>query len=128
MHKSVLLLESINYLNLKENSIIVDCTLGYGGHSSEILKRIKKGFLYAFDQDREAINYSQEYLSKIANNYEIIYNREEAIKKGIEMLKSNDILLILGKGHETYQIIGKEKLPFDDWELAKKYISSFLKP
>jgi UDP-N-acetylmuramoyl-L-alanyl-D-glutamate--2,6-diaminopimelate ligase len=62
------------------------------------------------------------------NNYEIIYNREEAIKKGIDRLKNNDILLILGKGHETYQIIGKEKLPFDDWKLAKKYISSFLKP
>ena len=42
MHESVLLKESIDNLNLNENSIIVDCTLGYGGHSSEILKRIKK--------------------------------------------------------------------------------------
>jgi len=58
-----------------------------------------------------------------SNNYEIIYDRELAIKKGIEMLETNDILLILGKGHETYQIIGKEKLPFDDWEIANEYIS-----
>ena len=54
MHKSVLLNESINYLNLKDNSIVVDCTLGYGGHSSEILKVIKNGHLYSFDQDSEA--------------------------------------------------------------------------
>ena len=55
MHKSVLLEECLEYLNLDENSVVVDCTLGYGGHSSEILKRINKGFLFAFDQDSEAI-------------------------------------------------------------------------
>ena len=55
MHTSVLLNESIEYLNLKEDSIIVDCTLGYGGHSYNILKKIPKGFLYAYDQDKEAI-------------------------------------------------------------------------
>lgn len=38
MHKSVLLNESINGLNIKEDGIYVDCTLGYAGHSSEILK------------------------------------------------------------------------------------------
>ena len=43
-------------LKLNNNSIAVDCTLGYGGHSSEILKRIPDGFLYSFDQDMEAIN------------------------------------------------------------------------
>ena len=41
-HKSVLLDECIENLNLKDDSVIVDCTLGYAGHSSEILKRIKK--------------------------------------------------------------------------------------
>ena len=50
MHKSVLLDECIYNLSLKEDSIVVDCTLGFAGHSSEILKRIKKGKLYAFDQ------------------------------------------------------------------------------
>ena len=47
-------------------------------------------------------------------NYEIIINREKAIKKGIQKLKENDILLILGKGHEEYQIIGAEKKYFSD--------------
>ena len=55
MHKSVLLDECIKYLNLKEDSVVVDCTLGYAGHSSEILKRINNGYLYSFDQDNEAI-------------------------------------------------------------------------
>ena len=55
-HKSVLLEETIETLNLQEDSIVVDCTLGYGGHSSEILKRIKRGYLFAFDQDQEAID------------------------------------------------------------------------
>ena len=55
MHISVLLKESVDNLKLKENSIVVDATLGRAGHSSEILKKIPNGFLYAFDQDEEAI-------------------------------------------------------------------------
>ena len=47
-------------------------------------------------------------------NYEIELNREKAIIKGIQKLKNNDILLVLGKGHETYQIIDNVKYDFDD--------------
>ena len=72
MHKSVLLEECINNLNLKETSVIVDCTLGYGGHSSEILKLINNGHLYCFDQDEDAIKFSQDRLTKINNNFTII--------------------------------------------------------
>ena len=43
MHKSVLLEECISNLSLNEDSVIVDCTLGFAGHSSEILKKIYKG-------------------------------------------------------------------------------------
>ena len=84
LHKSVLLEESINYLNLKENSVIVDCTLGYGGHSSEILKRIKNGFLYSFDQDIDAINFSKKRLSDIASNFEIIQSNFVNLEKEIK--------------------------------------------
>ena len=55
-------------------------------------------------------------------NYEIEKERKEAIKKGIQMLKKNDILLILGKGHENYQIINGEKFHFDDKEEVIKLI------
>ena len=72
MHISVLLEESIKYLNLKEDSIVVDMTLGYGGHSSAILDRIKKGFLFAFDQDADAIAHSDKLLKTIGSNFKII--------------------------------------------------------
>ena len=55
-------------------------------------------------------------------NYEIILNRENAIIKGIQMLEKNDILLVLGKGHETYQVIDNKKYDFDDKEVVLKNI------
>ena len=48
------------------------------------------------------------------NHYEVIKDRGKAIKKGIEKLTNNDILLILGKGHEEYIIIGNKNIPFND--------------
>ena len=98
-HKSVLLDECINNLNLKEDSVIVDCTLGYAGHSSEILKRINKGKLFAFDQDTEAILSSTKRLNEIGNNYEIINSnfvniKEELNKRNIT--KVDGILYDLG--------------------------------
>ena len=98
-HVSVLLNESIENLNIKEDGIYVDCTLGFAGHSSEILKRIKKGKLFAFDQDGEAINYSKKILGQISDNYEIINSnfknlRDELHKRGIK--KVDGILFDLG--------------------------------
>ena len=57
------------------------------------------------------------------NNYEVIYDRKDAIKKGISMLKDNDCLLILGKGHEDYQIIGRTKIHLSDYEEVIKNIN-----
>lgn len=98
-HISVLLEESISSLNLKDDSIIVDCTLGYGGHSSNILARIKKGFLFAFDQDSEAIRHSTERLKALGTNFTIIKSNfiklEEKLKEhGIE--KVDGVLFDLG--------------------------------
>lgn len=83
-HFSVLLKESIAALNLKEDSVIVDCTLGYGGHSSYILQRIKKGFLFAFDQDSEAIRHSTNRLSAIGTNFTIIKSNFVNLKSELE--------------------------------------------
>ena len=83
-HTSVLLNESISSLNLKEDSIIVDATLGYGGHSSNILKRINKGYLFAFDQDSEAIRHSTDRLSSIGTNFTIIKSNFVNLKKELE--------------------------------------------
>jgi 16S rRNA (cytosine1402-N4)-methyltransferase len=81
MHISVLLNESIEGLNIKEDGTYVDSTLGYAGHSSEILKRIKKGFLFAIDQDKDAIKYSKEKLSKLGDNFTIINANFKDLKK-----------------------------------------------
>ena len=54
-----------------------------------------------------------------ANNFIVIPDRKEAILRGIELMEEDDILLILGKGHENYQIIGHEKIHFDDAEIIK---------
>ena len=56
------------------------------------------------------------------DNYEIVKNRKDAIIKGVSYLDKNDILLILGKGHEDYQIIGNEKKHFSDLEVLKDII------
>ena len=98
-HISVLLNECIDNLNLKDDSVIVDCTLGYGGHSSEILKRINKGYLFAFDQDSDAIKEAYERLNKISNNFEIINSNFVNIKKELNkrnITKVDGILYDLG--------------------------------
>ena len=99
MHKTVLLNEAIDNLNVKEDGIYVDATLGFGGHSGLILKRVKRGFLFAFDQDEMAIEYSDKKLSEIGNNYEIIKSnfvnlKEELNKRGIN--KIDGIVFDLG--------------------------------
>lgn len=57
------------------------------------------------------------------DNFEIVKNRKDAIIKGISYLGKNDILLILGKGHEDYQIIGNTKNHFSDLEVVREIIN-----
>lgn len=73
-HTPVMLNEVLNGLNLTKDSIVVDLTLGRGGHSKEILKRIPNGHLYAFDQDEEAIKESKKILSEVASNFTLIHD------------------------------------------------------
>lgn len=88
LHKSVLLKECIDNLNIKSNGVYVDATLGYAGHASEILKRIPNGFLYGIDQDDFAIKCSSEKLSTIGSNYKIIKDNFVNMK---DILKQYDI-------------------------------------
>ena len=88
-HKSVLLDEVIKYLNVSEGKTYIDATVGYAGHSGEVLKKLnKKGFLFAFDQDDEAIEYSNIKLSEIADNFKIIKsnfsNMKDYIKEPVD--------------------------------------------
>lgn len=56
------------------------------------------------------------------NNHFIIVDRKEAIKKAIELASKYDIVLIAGKGHEDYQILGNKKIHFDDREVAREFL------
>ena len=88
-HISVLLNESIEGLNIKEDGIYVDATLGRAGHSSHILSRLSsKGKLYCFDKDNDAMEYSRERLSAISPQFELIHSdfkniKEELLKRGV---------------------------------------------
>lgn len=98
-HVSVLLEESIEGLNIKKNGIYVDGTLGRGGHSREILSRIKEGQLFCFDKDEQAIEESKERLLSVGNNVTFIHNgfkhlKEELNQRGI--YKIDGLLLDLG--------------------------------
>ena len=99
MHFSVLLNEVIENLNIKEDGIYVDGTLGYAGHSSFILKRIKKGHLFAFDQDKIAIEHADKRLKEISENYTIIKSNFKYLKEKLETFnvdKVDGILFDLG--------------------------------
>jgi UDP-N-acetylmuramoyl-L-alanyl-D-glutamate--2,6-diaminopimelate ligase len=59
--------------------------------------------------------------------YEKIINRKNAIERGLKILKDNDLLIIAGKGHEDYQIIGKRKFHFNDREIVENTLKNFIK-
>lgn len=98
-HKPVMLDECLDGLNIKENGIYVDGTLGGAGHSREIIKRINKdGVLIGIDQDMEAIKASGERLSAY-ENVKLVHNNFKNIKNILEDLNINrvdGILLDLG--------------------------------
>lgn len=107
-HKSVLLEETIEALNIKENGIYVDGTAGGAGHSSEIAKRLKDGMLYALDRDPDAVKIATErlkpYNAKVINT--TFSNMSDALAtEGID--KVDGILLDLGVS--SYQLDTAER-------------------
>jgi len=104
-HFSVMLEECIEMLNIKENGIYVDCTLGGAGHSSEILKRLSsKGRLIGIDQDLDALKAAKEKLKNFTNVTYVqnnFYNIQEILKE-LEIEKVDGILMDLGVS--SYQL------------------------
>ena len=98
-HIPVLLNEVISGLNINPAGIYVDLTVGRGGHSSEILARLKTGRLIAVDQDAEAIEASQARLSKISNKFDIVranFSELEEILASLSIESVDGILMDLG--------------------------------
>lgn len=104
-HKSVLLDECIENLNIKENKIYVDGTLGGAGHSYEILKSLKNtGLLIGIDRDKDAIKAASEKLKEFSN-FEIVHDNHANI---LNILKKLDIKgvdgILLDLGVSSYQL------------------------
>ena len=105
MHNSVLLNETIESLNLKDDSVVVDMTLGFAGHSSQILKRIKNGYLFAFDQDEEALSYSREKLSSLGDNFKIFDSNFVKLKEKLNEEGVNKVdAIIYDLGMSSFQL------------------------
>ena len=93
-HIPVLLNETIEGLNINPNGIYVDATLGRGGHSSEVLKSLKRGqgHLYCFDQDEDAIIESRERLESISKDqFTIIHENFENLESRLKELDVESI-------------------------------------
>ena len=87
-HYSVLKKEAIDALNIKDGGIYVDATIGYAGHSKEILKQIPNGYLYGLDQDKLAVESSTNTLKEIGDNFKIFNTNFVNLK---EVLDDNNI-------------------------------------
>lgn len=89
IHKTVLLDEAVDMLNVKPDGIYVDATTGGGGHSSLILSKLTTGHLYCFDQDEYAFTRTKERLDAIGSNYTFVHSnfvnlKEELHKLGVD--------------------------------------------
>lgn len=132
-HTPDAVLKVINaYNDLKKGKIIT--IIGCGGDRDskkrpimgEIATSLSDEVIFTNDNPRteDEKKIMEDILSGVKkDNYKVIHDRKLAIKEGIEMLNKDDILLVLGKGHEDYQIIGKEKIHLDDAEEIQKYIN-----
>ncbi len=115
---------------LKNKGIIT--IFGCGGNRDKEKRTImgkiacKYSFLVIFTNDNPRNEDEKEIMNDILRGakgkHEVIYDRKEAIKRGVQLLKNNMILMILGKGHEDYQIIGDTKYHFSDLEVVNDII------
>lgn len=109
-HISVLKDEAISGLNIFEDGVYVDCTLGGGGHSFEIAKRLKGGRLICFDKDEEAIAFAKTRLKEYSKKITFVHANFADIKSELNKLgifKVDGILADLGVS--SYQLDNGER-------------------
>lgn len=106
-HVTVLLNEAIDSLNIRPDGVYVDCTLGGGGHSSEILRLLTTGHLYCFDQDDYAIEKATKRLQEVGSNFTVIKSNFSNIITELEKLgihKVDGVLYDLGVSSFQFDI------------------------
>ena len=107
-HKSVLLCECIEALNIKPDGIYVDCTAGGGGHSSKILDKLSTGTLIAIDKDEEALSECRKRLTK--GNVKFVHSDFKNICQVLNELGIDKVDGILADlGVSSYQIDNPER-------------------
>ena len=123
--------EAINYAKNKYENVNV--ILGAGGDRDKG-KRIKMGeassdadyVIITNDNPRneDPLEISKNLLEGVPLNKrtDVILDRKEAIHKGVQSLKENEVLLVLGKGHEKFQEVNNKFLPFDDVQITKEIL------
>jgi len=98
-HYSVMLNEVVDNLNVNSNGIYVDCTAGGGGHSLEILKKLKNGKLISIDKDLDAINECKQKFLDYSKNSILVHNdfhNYKEILKELEIEKVDGVIIDLG--------------------------------
>ncbi|MCC2626245.1 MAG: UDP-N-acetylmuramoyl-L-alanyl-D-glutamate--2,6-diaminopimelate ligase [Burkholderiales bacterium] len=134
-HTPDALSNTLNTLRDVEHSGELYCVFGCGGNRDaakrplmgDIATKIADFTYITSDNPRyeEPEEIIKQVVAGVSNtsNYEVIIDRKDAIIKAISKAKNNDIILIAGKGHETYQEIKGEKHHFSDFEIAQKALS-----
>jgi 16S rRNA (cytosine1402-N4)-methyltransferase len=96
IHVPVMLKEVLHYLHITPNNIVVDCTVGEGGHSVEILKLLgKKGLLIGIDKDEYVLKKAHARLSEIADNFVLVHDSFANIKGVLDSLKISSVDAVL---------------------------------
>jgi UDP-N-acetylmuramoyl-L-alanyl-D-glutamate--2,6-diaminopimelate ligase len=129
------IIRTIDELREKEQRLIIVC--GCGGDRDktkrpvmgDMVSRMADVAIFTSDnprtEDPEQILRDMEAGVESGNRYLKITDRHEAIKTAVMLAEPRDIILLAGKGHEDYQIIGTEKFPFNDKNIIKEYFDKF---
>ena len=129
------IINTINELRHAGQRLIVVC--GCGGDRDKTKRPVMGGMaakmadiaIFTSDnprtEDPEQILREMEEGVEVGNKYLKICDRHEAIKTAVMLAEPRDIILLAGKGHEDYQIVGTEKLPFNDKTIVKEYFTKF---
>ena len=110
-HKTVLLQESVDGLAIQKGDVVVDGTLGGGGHSEEIARRLGAGItLVGIDMDEKAIKRASERISKITPHAHFVKDNFRNIKKVLKLAHINKvdrILLDIGLSSDQFEVSGR---------------------
>jgi len=111
LHQPVLLSEVIENLNLSPGKVIVDCTIGLGGHAEAILEKIlPHGFLIGIDLDRDALSLTEKRLHKYKGYFELVQGNFKDVKKIIKKLNIEKIDgFLLDLGMSSYQLSNPQR-------------------